>query len=65
MEKNNLPQAGTPDANASQPRALLSQWFQSLSAAVGVGRMLDVCSTWRNETSRGERDEVVQMNMIM
>ena len=55
MVKDNLPGTLDSDANASQ--AILSSWFKSLAAAVGVGGMLKWMFVVNGGTTRqGERE---------
>ena len=52
--KDNLPGTLDLDANASQ--AILSSWFKSLAAAVGVGGMLEWMFVVHGGTRQGERE---------
>ena len=54
MVKDNLPGTLDSDANASQ--AILSSWFKSLTAAVGVGGMLERMFVVHGGTRQGERE---------
>ena len=53
MENDDLP--GTLDSDANAPQAILSSWFQSLSAAVGVGGMLKWMLVVHGGMRQGER----------
>ena len=54
MVKDNLPGTLDSDANASQ--AILPSWFKSLTAAVGVGGMLEWMFVVHGGTRQGERE---------